>query len=331
MNQLHYYAESRAIMSDAKFNLRSWASNSPKLMEQAQRDQVLDSGTTVNLLGLKWNTSTDTLSLTRCRIKQGTTSPVTKRSVLQASSKQYDPLGWLSPITIRAKLLIQELWKQQMGWDDPLDEDFNIRWSQVATDIEEGAKVLMTCRYSVMSTNQCMYLHVFADASLKAYGAVAYLQSAKQVDFVLAKSRVSPLKDTTLPRLELHAAVTAAYLAKFIVFTLNLHVSVKLWSDSQIVLHWLFSSKQLKPFVTNRVKEICSLFPTSVWGYCQTTDNTADLLTRGITPARLQCSLLWAHGPKWLTSETDWPKWSPMSVLNVAADELKALFESNKV
>ena len=132
-----------------------------------------------------------------------------------------------------------------MGWDDPLDEDFNIRWSQVATDIEEGAKVLMIRRYSVMSTNQCMCLHVFADASMKAYGAVAYLQSAKQVDFVLAKSRVSPLKDTTLPRFELHAAVTAAYFAKFIVSTLNLCVNVKLWSDSQIVLHWLFSSKQL--------------------------------------------------------------------------------------
>ena len=117
---LHYYAESRAIMSDAKFNLRSWASNSSKLTEQAQRDHVLDSGTTVNLLGLKWNTCIDTLSLTQCQIKQEATAPVTKRSILQASSKQYDPLGWLSPITVRAKLLIQELWKQQVGWDDPL-------------------------------------------------------------------------------------------------------------------------------------------------------------------------------------------------------------------
>ena len=153
---------------------------------------VLDPGTTVNLLGLKWNTCTDTLSLTQCQTKQEATSPVTKRSIVQASSKQYDPLGWLSPITVHAKLLIQELWKQQVGWDDPLDVEFNIRWSQVAADIEEGAKVLMTRRYSVMSTNQCMYLHVFADASMKAYGAVAYLQSANQVDFVLAKSRVSP-------------------------------------------------------------------------------------------------------------------------------------------
>ena len=87
------------------------------------------------------------------------------------------------------------------------------------------------------------------------------------------------------------------------------------------MLHWMFSSKQLKLFVANRVKEIHSLFPTSVWGCCQTTDNAADLLTHGITPAQLQCSMLWTHGPEWLKSEPDWPKWSPMSALNVVSTE----------
>jgi len=144
---------------------------------------------------------------------------------------------------------------------------------------------------------------MFADASMRAYGAVAYLQSSSQVNLMLSRSRLSSLKDTTLPRLELRAAVTAAYLAKFIVSTLNVYVNVRLWSDSQIVLHWIFSSKQLKPFVANRVKEIHSLFPTSVWGYYQMTDNIADLLTRGITPAQLKSSSLWSHGPEWLLAQ----------------------------
>ena len=113
--------------------------------------------TIVNLLGLKWNTCTDTLSLTQCQIKQEATSHVIKRSILQASSKQFDPLGWLSPITVRAKLLVQELWEQQVGWDDPLSDDFNSGWL-IAVDIEEGAKILMTRRHSVMSTNQCTYV-----------------------------------------------------------------------------------------------------------------------------------------------------------------------------
>ena len=321
---LHYYTESRAIMSDAKFNLRSWASNSSKLQKQAQSDGTLDSDTTVNLLGLKWNTCTDTLSLIQRQIKHDATSPVTKRSTLQASSKLYDPLGWLSPITVRAKLLIQELWRKQVSWDEPLNDDFNSKWCQIATDIEEAAKTVMTRRYSVMSMDQCVYLHVFADASMKAYGAVAYLQNAERVDFIMAKSRVSPLKDTTLPRLELRAAVTAAHLAKFIVSALQFQLSdirVRLWSDSRIALHWIFSTKQLKPFVANRVEEICSLFPTSVWGYCHTTDNAADLLTRGITPTQLQLSSLWFRGPAWLTSEPEWPKWSPASILHVTTDE----------
>ena len=102
----------------------------------------------------------------------------------------------VSHITVSAKLLVQELWKQQVGWDDPLGDDFNSRWCLIAADIEEGTKILMTLRYSVMSTNQRMSLRVFADASTRAYGAVAYLQSSNQVDFVLSKSCLSPLKDT---------------------------------------------------------------------------------------------------------------------------------------
>ena len=82
-------------------------------------------------------------------------------------------------------------------------------------------QTVMKRRYSVKSMDQCVNLHVFADASMKAYGAVVYLQSAEQADFIMAKSSVPPLKDTTLLRLELRAAVIAAHLAKFIVSTLQ--------------------------------------------------------------------------------------------------------------
>jgi len=275
------------------FQLAFLGSNSPKLQSRAESDGVLDTGTTVNLLGLKWNTCTDTLSLSQCQITSNTV--MTKRTVLQTASKQYDPLGWLAPIVIRAKLLIQELWRKQVNWDDPFDNGFNNRWFKVATDIEQAASMVMACRYSVMSSNKSVFLHVFADAS--TYGAVAYLQNAENVDFVMAKSRVSPLKITTLPRLELRAAVIAAQLAEFVQSTFQHHfnnIDIKLWSDSQITLHWIFSKKQLKPFIANRVREICSLFPNSVWGYCHTEDNAADLLTQGLTPNQLHLSTSWS-------------------------------------
>jgi len=321
---LSYYTTARTIMADAHFNLRSWASNSPKLQSRAQADDVLDMNTTVNLLGLKWNTCTDTLALSQRQIMSNGTTVITKRNILQAASKQYDPLGWLAPIVIRAKLLIQELWRKQVDWDDPLDNDFNNRWFEVATDIERAASVVMTRRYSVMHSSKSVFLHVFGDASTKAYGAVAYLQNAGNTDFVMAKSRVSPLKTTTLPRLELRAAVMAAQLAEFIQSTLQHHfnnIEVKLWSDSHITLHWILSKKQLKPFIANRVREICTLFPTSVWGYCPTDDNAADLLTRGITPTQLISSTLWSCGPPWLTSQPDWPKWSPATILHIQTGE----------
>ena len=321
---LHYYKEAKSIMSEANFNLRSWASNSQQLQTIAKADGVLNSNTTVNLLGLKWNTCTDTIAILPRQLKSKDNTPVTKRSILQGASKHYDPLGWLTPITIRARILMQELWKKQVTWDNPLDHDIQSRWYQVASDLEEATKIVLPRKYFPLPSDKPICLHVFADASTKAYGAVAYLQSAGSIAFVMAKSHVSPLKNLTLPRLELKAAVIAAHLATFIVSALQVHITnirVKLWSDSQIVLHWISSHKQLKQFVANRIQEILSLFPTTAWSYCHTTDNAADLLTRGITSTQLASSQLWFQGPPWLTSESDWPTWSPASVHHIQTTE----------
>ena len=321
---IQYYTTARTIMREANFNLRSWASNSRQLQITAQADHTLDLNTTVNLLGLQWNTCTDVLSFPQREIKPNDTTPVTKRSVLQGASRQYDPLGWLAPVTIRAKLLIQELWRKQVAWDDPLEQELQNDWCQIAADVENAACIALNRRYFALSSSQSIYLHVFADASTKAYGAVAYLQNTENVAFVMARSRVAPLKDHTLPKLELMAAVTAAQLGTFILSALQRHLSeitVRLWSDSQIVLHWIFSTKTLKQFVANRVREICDMFPTSVWRYCPTNDNAADLLTRGITATQLTSSQLWLKGPTWLPSECDWPSWSPTSVHHIHTTE----------
>ena len=161
--------------------------------------------------------------------------------------------------------------------------------------MEEPANIILTHRYTTLSSDSPLFLHVFTDASTKAYGAVAYLLNTTNVDLIMAKSRVSPLKDITLARLELKAAVMAAHLTRFLITTLELNVKkaqVRLWSDSQIVLYWIFSNKQLKPFVANRVQEINALFPCAQWGYCPTEDDAADLLTREITSTQLQLSHL---------------------------------------
>ena len=107
-----------------------------------------------------------------------------------------------------------------------------------------------------------MYLRnymFFCDASKKAYGAV-YICQGDNVSFVIAKTRVVPMKSHTLPRLELMTAVAGSHLCKFLLKSLNhLNFDATMWSDSQITLHWLFSKKELQQFVVNRVNEIHKL------------------------------------------------------------------------
>ena len=322
---IQYYVEARSIMAKAKFNLRSWASNSNAVQRLAIADNVIDKDSNANILGLKWNTSTDTLTFTSKEILSTDKSVVSKREVLQCSSRLYDPLGFLAPVTIQAKLFMQELWQLKLSWDEPLSEALSNRWHKTAQEIQNGTKMVFPRRYFIStSTTKSLLLHVFAAASIRAYGAVAYLCHNNHSSLAIARTRVAPLKTKTLPRLELMAAVVAARLAMFVVSSLspiNEDISIHLWSDSQIVLYWLHSHKSLKPFVASRVQEINELFTPTAWRYCPTADNPADLLTRGINAASLDSSVLWKHGPAWLTTMDQWPVWNHTEVLHIHSQE----------
>jgi hypothetical protein len=117
------------------------------------------------------------------------------------------------------------------------------------------------------------------------------------------------------------AALTAARLASFVKQALERRcstLSIHMWSDSEIVLHWLNSNKILKQFIANRVEEIKQLFPNTHWNYCPTKSNPADLLTRGINAHQLQSSILWKNGPEWLLCQARWPSWNPTKVLHTS-------------
>ena len=147
------------------------------LREKAARDGIADTKEIVKILGLKWNTFSDTLSLTPQKPYQPSDQPITKCCVLQISSKTYDPLGFLSPVTIRVKLLILELWQQQLEWDEPLSQDLRTKWHSIAEDFQEASKIALPRCYFAESESQTSTtcLHVFADSNPKAYGAVVYI------------------------------------------------------------------------------------------------------------------------------------------------------------
>ena len=306
---IQYYNSARTIMAKAKFNLRSWASNSTELQTTAKQDGVAESGHIVKILGLQWNIHSDTLFLASRNISTNTPF-ITKRDVLQDSSRIFDPLGFISPVIIQAKIFIQELWGQQIHCDEPLNDDLRTKWIAIAKNVQNAtAKFSIPRHYSGLDQSTPVTIHIFADTSTKAYGAIAYSLQDNQVSFIMSKTRVAPLKHLTLPRLELSAALLASRLANFILKSLQFQVKLHLWSDSQIVLHWITSTKKLQSFVSNRVEEITTLFPATSWHFCPTTENPADLLTRGISSQQLISSNLWKSGPQWLASPQQWPIW----------------------
>ena len=308
---IQYFTLSRSILSSAGFNLRSWSSNCSLLQTTASQHKVAEHNNPVKVLGMLWNTRVDSIQLSPC-----TVSPlaVIKREILRWSSTIFDPLGLISPVTISARLFLQQLWQDHIGWDTVLSDDLRTRWKVIADAITGVTTLSFPRKYTTSLLTPHTFLHVFADASLKAYGAVAYIQQDQgSPPLVMSKSRAAPLKQLTLPRLELKAAVVAAKLSSFVKTSLNLDCAVQLWSDSQIVLHWIASHKQLQPFVNHRVEEIHAI--SSCWKYCPSADNPADLLTRGITAEQLKSSDLWVHGPTWLPIQPAWPTWDPTEVL----------------
>ena len=309
------FNESRELLNKAGFNLRTWKSNSVQLINIAEKENVLDMDNETKILGMRWNANSDILTFAQQNTVQIDNSQVTKREILRYSSSIYDPLGILGPVTIRAKLLIQNLWKEGYDWDRVLPSNTIKSWCDIRDDIQDVLTNTQIPRHYFTGQNENgdngdIVLHVFVDASQRAYGASAYLCKGKTSSLVIAKNRVAPVRGITLPKLELMAAVIGTRIARQLLQNLEIHQAV-FWIDSQIVLHWISSSKQFCKFVRNRVNEIKEVTQNYEWKYIPTESNPADLQTRGISATQYRESTLWMNGPTWISDENSWPEWKP--------------------
>lgn len=124
---------------------------------------------------------------------------------------------------------------------------------------------------------------------------------------IASKTRVAPLKQQTIPRLELLAALILARLAARIKTTLEQCLVVSLfrcWTDSKNVLYWIKGKhKEWKQFVNHRVAEIRQLLPTDVWAHVSGVENPADLAPTGVNPLSLINNTLWWNGPTWISHQ----------------------------
>ena len=143
-----------------------------------------------------------------------------KRGILRITCRIFDPMGFLSPFILKAKLLLQELWRLEFDWDQPLNEAQKKYWKKWLEGAKDVSKIRLSRRYIPDDKPiEEIQLHIFCDASELAYGCVAYLRySFKEgghfCSFIMSKNQLAPIKAKTLPRLEFDAAWTGALLSR---------------------------------------------------------------------------------------------------------------------
>jgi hypothetical protein len=300
------------------FELRKWVSNRPELLSDLPAEACLSEAitftdaedTTIKVLGLKWEPASDSFVFNVNPSNQ----TCTKRTILSEVARIFDPLGFLSPLTIQAKCLIQKLWILGVSWDETPPPEIISQWSNFSQQLPEVRELKVPRKFAAEGV-QSYQLHGFCDSSEAAYGAVIYLRVTKsdgsvRVFLVCAKARVAPLKRQSLPRLELCGAVLLADLIKFVKATLRIPVhETYLWCDSTVTLAWLRApSSRWVTFVANRVSHIQDIVPTECWRHVPSAMNPADICSRGQLPRDLLNNALWWAGPKWLSqSQSEWP------------------------
>ncbi|XP_075150815.1 uncharacterized protein LOC142224922 [Haematobia irritans] len=254
-----------ALLS-AGFDLMKWTSNDPQVIKDLPEEQLLSldcltlsENIGTKTLGIKWDIKADSFSFPQPEI--GTKPSYTKRDVLSTIARFFDPRGWLAPIIVVAKLIMQQIWLDKVGWDDGLTQLTCITWQNFLKTCPDIQSVKIP-RWVQFTPESKVELHGFCDSSERAYAATVYIRLQTKNDIkchlLVAKTRVAPIKKLSLPRLELCGAVLLSTLVSSTVPRLQLtSYDLHFWTDSTIVLSWLNrASCTWNTFVGNRVAEI---------------------------------------------------------------------------
>lgn len=300
------------MLAAANLKLHKVASNSATVMEafpsenRAKELKDLDlSADPLPLqrsLGVSWNLKKDCFTFRVSR----EVKPFTRRGTLSTVSL-YDPLGFVSPVTMQGKALVREFSCVQQDWDEPLPADKKAQWDAWTTFLADLERLHISRSYVSVSFSQAVSreLCVFSDASVLAIAAVAYLrikdsEGQHHVGFVMSKSKLAPFPAHTIPRLELCASVLAVELTELIKEEMDTDLHVKFYIDSRVVLGYIHNmTRRFHMYVANRVARIRKSTSPDQWHYVRTDQNPADHATRPMPPAQLHLTN-WFSGPTFL-------------------------------
>ncbi|XP_017494759.1 PREDICTED: uncharacterized protein LOC108382903, partial [Rhagoletis zephyria] len=210
------------VLNSAGFPLRKWTSNSSKILQGIPKGHLLsedflefEDTSAVKALGIRWNDHSDYFYFIAKPIENS--NIITKRAILSAIAKLFDPLGWLAPLIIVAKIIMQNIWLEGTGCDETVSPN---TW-----DYAELNNIRIP-RWVYFTQTDNVEIHGFSDASEKPYAATVYLRVQTEdkgfVNLLMAKTRVAPVKTISLPRLELCGAVLLAETIETVVENLSL-------------------------------------------------------------------------------------------------------------
>ncbi|XP_066927415.1 uncharacterized protein [Clytia hemisphaerica] len=321
--------------------LTKFVSNDPELLKNVPEELISPSvniqmedgqNHSTKALGITWNTKEDVLTF----LPNIVNASSTKRGILSVVSSLYDPLGFLSPFTTTAKMILQDVWKNGTNWDEPVNYEIQRKWNKWQSGLSTIDMFKLERCYNIPISSK-IQLHIFGDASENAYGAVAYLRTTTEpinVSFVSAKGRVAPTKQVPLPRLELSAATIAVRLYRLIIKEIDLPIEDShFWSDSTLTLQYITNERnRFKTFVANRVSEIREVTQPTQWHHVNGEENPGDITTRGVFSVE---ELLhgnkkrsWLKGPSFLMADESTWKDKKIEEIDPGDTEIRKTFIS---
>ncbi|KAK0142160.1 hypothetical protein N1851_020144 [Merluccius polli] len=237
------------------FTLTKWVGNNRTMLHTLPEEHRAKDLHELNLdrdklpveraLGLQWCAETDAFNF-KMDVQQKT---CTRRGMLSVSSSVSDPLGFLAPVVLPAKIMLQELCRRNLGWDDTTPQDILQQWTRwMDLDMLSEFKVERCTKPKGFGHPIHAQLHHFSDANEAGYGVVTYLRMQNNknyihVAFLMGKARVTPIKTVTIPRLELTAAVLAVRVDLMLKAELKLQLQESVfWTDSTSVLKYIMKT-----------------------------------------------------------------------------------------
>ena len=272
--------ELQALFNRGKFLLRKWNLSHPDVLQQipahlrdSQAINVLPSAEEYSkTLGMEWNSSLDCFRITVSELPA--LQHLTKRALVSDIAKIFDALGWYSPTTVKMKILLQRVWESRTDWDEDVPGAVQDVWCQWRAELQcLCERRVPRCHFPSHFQPTSIQLHGFCDASEEAYGGVIYLRFADcdnvHITLVTSKTKVTPIKRLSIPRLELCGAHLLSKLLYHVKSVLSISTcDVYCWTDSSIVLSWMAGNpRRLKTFVGNRISLIVDQIPPDRWSH----------------------------------------------------------------